>query len=355
MNTKNHVIESTMERIVSFLSTIANAWKDLLRAMCNIHVQGKKKNIFLFSTPRGGSTWVMELFASQKGMKYFDEPMNIRRRNVQRTGLFEGWKSLMPGEDDIERITIYLNDLAANRRYRFMNPPPFRRFHRVITNRCVFKIHECEHRINDIKKYCKGSIVYLLRHPIPNSLSRHQFPRLDFFCGSQYIKDNLLSEKQYGEVKKIVTNGSHLEKGIVSWCFQNFMPLKDMDTNDWIFLTYEELLLNTEAVCKCLMDALDLSDYDALMRAVNRPAVNISMSDSQTLKIMKNPNERLRKMNLVRKWKNIVNDEEERNAMDILKLFGLDTYRASSFLAHDRYLLNKNSIKAYDQELQAFK
>ena len=75
-----------------------------LRSISNIHRPGYKKDIFLFATARGGSTWMMEILASQPGIKFFDEPVNIRRPNVQRTGVFRDWLDLMPDGRRVEYI-----------------------------------------------------------------------------------------------------------------------------------------------------------------------------------------------------------------------------------------------------------
>ncbi len=69
--------------------------KYLLNIVSNVHIQGEKKNIFIFSTPRSGSTWLMEIIASQSGFKFYDEPFNIRRENVQKAGYFSDWDELL--------------------------------------------------------------------------------------------------------------------------------------------------------------------------------------------------------------------------------------------------------------------
>src|SRR5436190_11845966 len=93
--------------------SIGNSAKYVLKAVSNLHKQGDRPNVFLFATARGGSTWVMEILASQPGMKYYDEPFNIRRDNVARIGLFTKWEDLMADTDDPDRVITFLNDLVA--------------------------------------------------------------------------------------------------------------------------------------------------------------------------------------------------------------------------------------------------
>lgn len=308
-----------------------------LRSISNIHRSGKQKDIFLFATARGGSTWMMEILSSQPGIKYYDEPVNIRRLNVQRTKRFPEWRDIMPDSHRNGDIIAYLKDLQQNR-HRFLNPAPFRRNYRLRTNRIVFKIHALEHMINEIKDRCDGQVVFLLRHPIPTTLSRHEFPRLDQFILSCYHRSEFLDDHQAKEIWQIYCKGSKLQKGVLSWCFENFVPLRYSDSRDWLVLTYEELLLNPEKLCKTVADFLSLPRIDSMLQAVNTPAANIRMSKQDTFDILKNTNEQRKKSALVTKWKSRISDVEERSCFEVLDLFGLDAYLYNRFVAHDRYL-----------------
>ena len=166
--------------------------KYFVKSYSNLHLQGKKKNIFIFSTPRGGSTWLMELIAAQPRIKYFDEPLNLRRDDVKRLNYFKNWQALGPDKKNSDKIVQYFKLLEKNK-LKFMNPPPFtRRNHKIFSNRIVFKIHEIEHLMNYINDQLDCHIVYLLRHPIANTISRYAFPRLEFFIQSKFYQEKIL-------------------------------------------------------------------------------------------------------------------------------------------------------------------
>jgi hypothetical protein len=231
--------------------------KFALSAISNIHRQGPEQNILLFATPRGGSTWVMEILASQPGMKYFDEPFNIRRANVAHTRLFRGWEDLMPDTNSPDALVRYMDDLAANR-YPHMNPPPFRPLHRFRTDRIVFKIHELEHLVGTLAKRCHAQVVYLLRHPVPTTLSRQVFPRLQLFLWSPYYRSVIGDDRKLREIKRIVAHGSHLERGTVSWCYENLVPLRHRD-------------FDARAIC-CSSDCASMTAAPCWLRSINRQA-----------------------------------------------------------------------------------
>jgi hypothetical protein len=314
-----------------------------LKSISNIHREGAKKDIFLFATPRGGSTWLMEIIASQSGMKYFDEPVNIRRRNVKKTAIFNNWEDIMPDKHRDKDIIKYLKDIKQNK-YRFMNPPPFRKNHRFFTDRLVFKIHELEHMINYVRDECDAYILYLLRHPIPTTLSRAVFPRLEYFLKSNYYREKYLTNGQYLEINKICEKGGHFEKGVVSWCFENLAPLNTPDNKNWLFISYEELLLNSDKTCRTMAEKLQLDEPLKMIKALNKPSTNIAMSKKDTLSILQDSNEQRRKEKLVTKWKNKITENEEKAAFHILEIFGMETYKFNSYIPDKRYLHHMDTM-----------
>ncbi len=317
--------------------TLKNALKSAALACSNIHTQAGKKNVFLFSTPRSGSTWLMEVIASQPGFKFYDEPLNIRRENVQKTGMFKDWDALLPGTRNEEYIIDYLKGLESNR-FRCMNSLPFRRNHRFLTNRIIFKIHELEDIINIVKERMGVQIVYLVRHPVATTVSRQVLPRLESFVKSEAFAGKYLSSAQMGEIRKIYSKGTDFEKGILSWCYQNLVSLNFSSHDGWLVVSYEELLLNPYKSCELLYERLDLDDKAALYKSIGLPSTNIALSTAETINIMKTSDEEERKRKLVIKWKQKVSEKDERSAFEILAIFGIDAYSAGRFVASDKYL-----------------
>ncbi len=312
--------------------------KYLLRALGNRHRQGQRPNVLLFATPRGGSTWLMEIIASQPRMKFYDEPFNVRRADVARAGRFTCWSDLMPEHVDTAKVFAYLDDLTQNR-LPHMNPRPFRRQHRLFTDRIVFKIHELEFMADKIRQHLQAQVVYLLRHPIPTSLSRNVYPRLDYFMRSPYYRERYLSEAVWDEVRRIHRQGTDLEKGVLSWCFENVDVLRGGNVSNWTVISYEELLLNPVKCCGYLAERLHLEDMDALLKSIDEPSSNIQMSDQDTHRILHEQDKQARKKKMVMKWRGKIGEAEEHRAMAILTLFGLDVYTAGRCIATRPYLL----------------
>lgn len=315
---------------------IGDRVKNAVKAWSNVHRQGAAPNIVLFATARGGSTWVMEILASQPGMKFYDEPFNIRRDNVMQTGLFPNWESLMPDTGDADAAVAYLNGLVSGA-YGFMNPPPFRPHHRLFTNRVVFKIHAMEHLIGRFERECRAQIVHLLRHPIPTTLSRTALPRLELFLSSRFHDEFLGAGPHLTEIKRLGRDGTHLQKGVVAWCYQNVMPLRQPGA-DWLTVTYEELVLNPARSCDLFIDRLQFTERQAMLEAFGKAAVNIGMSSADTLAAMAKADERARANGLVNRWYAKTSAADRASVTAIMELFGLDVYRGDEILANPRYL-----------------
>jgi Sulfotransferase family len=310
--------------------------KFAVKALSNVHRPGPKRDIFLFATPRGGSTWLMEIIASQPGMKFFDEPLSPRRANVAYSGLFANYDALMPGTDDADRIIRFLQDLQSGRR-GYMNATPFQRNYRFLTNRAIFKIHEIEHLMDQVERRCNASIVYLLRHPIATSLSRHTLPRLDLFLRSDLYSNLLGGTARVAEIRKLASHGSPLQRAVISWCYENLIALSQPGRN-WLFLTYEELVLNPGRSCDLLLERLDLPDRNAMITAFERPAANITMSHAQTIEAMSSNDARQRRTKLVTKWMHQVSGADIADAARVLSAFGVDAYDTSNPLPAPRHL-----------------
>jgi sulfotransferase family protein len=312
-------------------------WKDQLRAVSNIHIQGSAPNIALFATPRGGSTWIMELLASQARMKFYDEPFNIRRKNVQKAKLFHSWQDLMPETCDKEKVIRYINQLSSGN-YGHMNPAPFRKNHRFFTNRVVFKIHAIEHMIDDIRSLCSCDIVCLIRHPIPTSLSRKVLPRLRFFLESDHYMKKLLTKEQAQTVRRVVDRGTALEQGIVSWCFENLEVFRNYKLSNWTLVSYEECVVNPADSCTALAQRLDLPNVDKMLAALQKPSSNIAMSENIIQKAISGVESDTRLKLILARWRNDVDQAMEEKCMAILDLFGIDFYRSGYLMPKNEHL-----------------
>jgi hypothetical protein len=303
--------------------------KNAIKAISNIHLPTSETNVFLISTPRSGSTWLMELIWSQPGFKCCDEPLNLRKPLIrQHLGISE-WQGLCQ-EDATQALHRYFEAILEGRT-GFLNPNPLNRYYRPMTRRIVFKIiHGGEGQINWFRDTFNGRIVYLLRHPIPVSLSREVYPTLEGFCDSDYRRRFTDDQLQYA--RKIIDSGTKLERGILAWCLRNAVFLREV-SQDWTVISYEQLVLDPQPVIAHLAVKLSLPKPERMMNRLAIPSSANRLSDRETQQVMER--ETGRRSWLIEKWRQKIDQAEERRLMEILKRFHLDAYEFGRALPAD--------------------
>ncbi|MEE3326555.1 MAG: sulfotransferase [Myxococcota bacterium] len=299
-----------------------------LRSASNRHRPGTRPNVFVFTTPRSGSTWLMEMIHTQPRFKQCSEPLDLRIPGIaQRLGISD-WEALYQ-DANWPRIQAYFEGLCAGR-IHFLNQSPFSPHYRPLTSRLLAKVlHGGEARIGELARACNARVVLLLRHPIPVSLSREFTPRLEAFLTSDYSRH--FSEEEIQFAWEVVRGGSRLEKGVLDWCLQNAVPLRQAE-EDWVVISYEELVLAPEPVLATLADRLQLEDRALMESGLLKPSATVRKSDAVTAEFLKGPRVGDESWWLVTKWREKVAEEEERSVMRILERFGIDQYRFGEVL-----------------------
>lgn len=312
--------------------------QEFVKSASSVHRPDGRPNIFIFTTPRSGSTWLMELLSSQPGFKGINEPDDLRSSSVRRHLGISDWVQLY-NRDSEPLMRRYFEGLCSGR-LGFMNPRPSLRQFRPVTRRIVFKLLHCgEDRISWFRDTFNGRIVILLRHPIPVTLSRTVYPRLRAFLESDYRRHFTSDQVAFGH--RIIDTGSKLEQGVLDWCLQNAVPLKQAEP-DWIVVTYEQLLLEPEFVIRRFASELDLPDLDAMRQRLNVPSLTVRKSDQETARVVREPDSRERTQFLLEKWRSKVNPAEEARLMEILRVFDIDAYAAGALLPTGRFALAGN-------------
>ena len=305
----------------------------LLRYLSNLHLAGRKRPIFLLSTPRSGSTWLMEAIASDTGVRPCNEPLNIRKPEVRkRMGVHE-WEHLVRS-DSLPKVERYLrNLLQGGIGYVFRTPRPFQKNYHFLTDRVVFKVlFGLEDRIEWLKRTFDAQVVCLVRHPIPVSISREELPRLPSLAGSDYVRT--LSPTQQSTINQVCNNGTPLVQAQLDWCLQN-KPLIDQFELIDLFVTYEQMVLQPDLVVDRLIELLALADRERVRASVNELSGSVSKSSeaSRALLMQRQSNS----LSLLAKWRKTVNGACEQKLMEIVRLLGVDLYRTGSLLPAEKY------------------
>jgi len=272
----------------------------------------------------------MEIISSQPGFRSISEPLSLRNPRVRAYLGFQQWEDLYKLTSR-DRVRDYLRNLASGR-VTFMNPGFWQRSYRVFTHRTVFKlIHGAEDQVEWLTGELNAEVLVLLRHPIAVALSRKQLPRLTAFVRSDYRRH--FGSRELALAERVVEDGTPLEKGVLSWCFQASVPLRAQSSNASV-LTYEQLVLEPEVVVPWLARRIDAPCPARMHAQVNIPSVTVDQSFEGSRKAVED-----RAWDyMVGRWRESVDTKQEARAMAILEGFGLDAYRPGELVSR-RYWL----------------
>lgn len=297
-------------------------FKNGVKSALNVHRPDGSPNVFLFSMPRSGSTWAMELIGDQPGFKTCSEPLNLRLPLVRSHLGMADWRLLH--DDDAEHIITSYFRRFCDGTLHFLDPLPLRGHpYRFRSTRIVFKVlHGAEERINVLRDACNGRVAYLLRHPIAVSLSHEVLPRLDAYVDSTFARN--FRTEQISFARRVIADGTELERGVLAWCFENAIPLRSR-TPDWTVFTYEQLVLDPLPVVAELARALELGDPGRMQERLTIASAVKSKSDARTRRLLDSDDRDVR-ASLADKWRGQVSEAATRSAMDILPRFGITAY-----------------------------
>lgn len=299
--------------------------KSLVKRFSNIHRPGDLPDVFLFTTARSGSTLLSEVLTSQPGMKFVNEPLDVRDPMVVRESGFTSFPDLLPHPRREQLLHYYFNRLQQNK-IPYANPNPFSRDRALFTNRICYKIlHGCKDMANWFRDTYKGQVLAMYRHPIAVTLSRRYYPSLPFYLQNEEYM-SLFTPEQAALAARIIKTGSDLEQGVLDWCLQNAPLLFCQDKRDWVSVCYEDIVLRPAETAATLARALHLPDPERMAASASRPSRTVRYSGSDTKEFFEGKTGAGDKRYLVEKWKKRVTPDEEAKTFAIVEAFGIDLY-----------------------------
>lgn len=308
---------------------LKDALYNVYRRVTSVHRPDGSPSVMVFTMPRSGSTWLMELIWSQPGFKCVNEPFDLRNPLVRLHLGLTSWTELQNDahQKDVQR---YLQGYLDNRVHATEVAPHANTFYRPLTRRIVFKIiHAGENQIDWFRETFGVRVVFMLRHPIPVSLSNQVYPRLTSYLESDFRKR--FTPAQLKLAAQVIASGSKLERGVLDWCFQNAGPLRDRN-DDWAVVTYEQLVLDPEPATHYLADKLELPDAAKMQQHLGRASGVKRKSDLETKKLLDEQDSAAKRLRLVSKWQDKVSEADAKQAMSILGVFEIGVYRYDELL-----------------------
>jgi len=316
-----------------------------LLGVLNIHRENGKQDICIFSSRRSGSTLLMQMIYSQPGVNYVDQPMDPWRYNPYNKinrDIYK-YKKFFMDKIHLNRLKKFFNDVVFKGKLKgFSQWNYFDNNYKFISDRLVIKILNALPLIDWFEENFNIKIIYLVRHPIPTSLSiiqRNWGNEAKSFLQNPYFIKKYLNKQKLNFSIKILENGTNLEKFVLEWCLNHFYTLSVFTNRKWLTITYEELVLRPRQIVDLICDYLDLPDREKMLEIIHTPSKTTSRQSKKDI-IEKGPSF------LINRWKNKIDENVESEAMNILEEFGIDTYKKGSTIPSTT-LLHFGSIGDY--------
>lgn len=322
--------------MIDYFRTIREYIKYLPAKLFNIHNECEDNDIFIFSSPRSGSTWLMEIINSQNNFKYVNEPLHTNRHKGYLTNIKPTWSEIYSSNTRKDQFLSFFRKINNNK--LFVGQQKLKHIYKgefdYNTNRKVFKILRAKDLINVFENEFEITVVYLLRHPISVALSlvkEEMENRSNYYLNNDKYMHNFFTQDQIDFSYNILENGSKFEERILQWCLENVPPLKFLDSKKWLIVSYEDLVVNERETIEKLYDQLNLNDLDSMFKQIKKPSRTTANKKSEELINKRN------KESLIKKWEKEITVMERKKAFQILNKFEIDIY------IEEQYLVNRES------------
>lgn len=300
----------------------------MMRRLARYHRPGQQPNIAIWSSARSGSSWLMELIASQPGFVFVDEPLhpgNMLAADWIPGTDADAWQFLLPNP---EREQVFRERFSAIESGSPTPGMPRIRsgFYRWRTNRIVYKLLRAKDLMPWFEDTFDWQTVYLLRHPLATAISRKVFPRLPLFLENEAYRTTYLDDRQLHLARAIVQDGSPVEQAVLDWVLQNLPALQQAETRNWLIVHYEDLVRHPAGVIARLAGGLDLPEPERMLRRVNAPSGSVVQSDATTRQAFRQatgPDTDF----LLSRWREKLSAGDEQAAFRILDAFEIRRYQ----------------------------
>lgn len=295
----------------------------------HIHREKGKQNICIFSTRRSGSTLLMQMISSQPGINYVDQPFDLGKYNPYKQSMPNMSLSKFIHLNEQQQVLLrnYFQDVILKGRLKgYSEWNYFRNSYNFMIDRYVIKILNAMPLMDWFSENFNVKILYLVRHPIPVSLSiikRTWGNTAEAFLHNPHFTQSHMNERLIRFSSSILENGTKLQKFVLEWCLENLYPLFVVNKRKCLTITYEELVLRPRQMVNLICEYLNLPNREKMLSTKLKPSINTSKRSKKDIKT-RSPSY------LVNRWKKEIDEESEAKAMGILEEFGIDAYEKGS-------------------------
>ncbi|MCA9149618.1 MAG: hypothetical protein KDA92_09980, partial [Planctomycetales bacterium] len=235
--------------------------------------------ICLYASRRSGSTLLMEMLGTNRGIMFSDQPFSLytaHRANLNRLPIpaYSQFTNLDADEECAFQayVTGLLSgEIRANIPWKLWSPE----FH-LRNSRLCLKITDAKCMISWIAQHFDVQTVVMTRHPVGQALSVANagwFTTGKGLLRSPGYVEQWLSSDQTSTAWDVYHGGSELEQRVLDWVLENLPLLRHAAQHpDCLFIPYEYLVLAPDVTVQQLTKHLSLPDPEKMLKRCRRPS-----------------------------------------------------------------------------------
>jgi len=271
-----------------------------------------KESILIFSDPRGGSTWLMEMLENIPNTAIIWEPLHIKDGVMnQKNGW--GWRQYIPAEENWIEVKKELEKVLSGKKTNswVLSRTPLKDV--INSNRLIVKFVRANSSLQWIAKNFDFNYkpIYLLRHPC--AVAASSIKAFEKFGIDSFKVPNQRFNAYFQQHENYLSSlSSTNERLIAYWCLHNMENLK-VTSDKYITIFYEDLLQFPEKNMKHIFKVWQQEIPDKLLQSVIKPSgtsIDLHISKEQQL----------------RKWISYFNDQEIEAMQNVLDYFQITIY-----------------------------
>lgn len=299
---------------------------NIRRQLTNKLVKSKDYDIlnnhYIFSDPRGGSTWLMEIIQTITKEPVIWEPLHLGIKDNPFKTINFGWRQHIPEVSEWKEAKELFDKLFSGK---------------ILADNILYKSSFLQvlNSKSLLFKICRGNAllpwltnnysfnfkpIFLIRHPFAVVSSQLSHGAWDYPFVNYHIPDTPYNDNYKRHSAFLKTIKTKEEALVAEWCLANSEPLSHKDNNKkWLTINYEEFVLNPEKTLIRILTSWEIN-YDLSLIDYKKNS-STTKDDSPDIIIDR-----------LSSWQNKLNKNQLENMGNVLDYFEIDIYSKNNSL-----------------------
>lgn len=215
-----------------------------------------RNNFYIFSDPRGGSTWLSELIQTVPFCAILWEPLHLEYSRVFRDLGFQ-WRQYIPEDEIWVEARKAFDQHFEGKEWNIFSSQMTHFSDLLFAERLIVKVCRGNRLLPWLTKQYefKYKPIYMIRHPFAVVYSQLKQGGWDASWESFKLPNSPFIDFEKQHFDFLGNLKSKEELLVANWCISNKQTLENVRSGvDWINIKYEDLFLNPDDTLKLVFD-----------------------------------------------------------------------------------------------------